>query len=147
MNIKTTAFLLIIAALGIVVYAACSSPKTTSKKAYSIAEVKNGYVLTVPNDIMKGFPDKTKISVGLEDEKHGKTAVVGMGLRVSDNSFRIDTADRLKFLPSRDNELKTWLLIHSDPLASSSTCSGCPRDSKLQIYGDETICWCWADNR
>ncbi len=114
----------------------CGSP------AYQVSPADDGYTVQVPAEIMRDFPEGAEIQVTLEDPDERTTVVAGTAVRLSDNSFRIRTEQQLRFQAAAG---RTWLLISLVGLSDDTDCSGCPRDRTLQIYENESICWCWAE--
>ena len=111
------------------------------KPAYEISLVKDGYVIQVPTEIMKDFPEGMEIQVELDDPKRGKTAVTGKAVRMSDTTFKILSGKRLNFTGGGN----AWMLLRIvTGVDARRECSGCPRDSTLKIYMDASMCWCWS---
>ena len=133
----------IVVAFGILFFVnSCKQPTTP---AYEISQRDDGYIIKVPQEILRNFRKTTEIQVELDDPDQGKTMVTGEALKLSDNSFKIKTDQKFRY---QGKPGKTWLLIRGlvlGEVSDDTNCSGCPRDSKLQIYEDGTVCWCWAE--
>ena len=112
---------------------------------YSVEPTADGYLISgLPSEVIEAFPGPHKIQVILDDGVQGRTQVSGLATRIGSSALKVSTEERLSFLPVPK---QTWLLTKSlegEPNADGAW-SGCPRDSNMAVYIDDSICWCYSD--
>ncbi len=114
-----------------------------------IVATDTGYTLTLPAEVMNGFPEKKTIRIVVDDPSAGKTEIKGIGTRVSDRSLTVETGEKLAFLPSSESVKAaggTWIMLSLADSSEPLGCSGCPRAADLEKWrGNANLCWCWAE--
>jgi hypothetical protein len=112
------------------------------KDHYGIKSKENGYLVTdIPDEIMMNFKEKEEIKITLDDSELGETSIIGLGIKDGQNSFFVETSEKLAFSPVLK---RTWLLMwFGNSSGVRENCSGCSRDSSLKTYkNDNNMCYC-----
>lgn len=148
--IRTLTFLVMAAFLS-----ACNNEKTADCKKVDVTEVAqfavektaDGYALVLPPSLLAGFPKTAEFSITLIDVNKQSSEVTGKGMVTTKNTLEIVTPtvfDLESILRSKLDSIDI-VQVGAGTGTASSNCGGCSRAPSLNIFGDESICYCVHD--
>ncbi|PPD43578.1 MAG: hypothetical protein CTY15_09440 [Methylocystis sp.] len=120
----------------------CQSGGAKGVAQFAIQEAAGGYDLVLPPDLLARMPAKAEYKITIHDTTNKSETLTGTGSKVGANVLNVLAGNRFSLPTGRNSLLSLDVVALGINTVAGGSCSGCPRDASLQVYGDESICYC-----
>jgi len=119
----------------------CEKVDATGVGQFSVEKTLDGYSFILPPALLAGFPQTAEFTIVLTDENRQTSEVVGKGTVTTKNTLEIATPMVFDLESILRSKLASIDIVQGGVTANSN-CGGCTRAPSLNIFGDESICYC-----